>query len=155
MADARVGGPERSVKASLAVRVESTAMSATDRLSGLIARLTEDSARLVRSEIELAKAEVTQQVASFAKVAVFGLIAGAIAGLSLFAFMLAAIFGLGTQFSLWLSALIVGGAMILIAGIFGLVAVRIIKRAKAPVPRAAIEEAKAVAEDLREARASI
>jgi uncharacterized membrane protein YqjE len=155
MADARVGGAQRSVRAGLTVRVESTGMSAADRLSGLIARLSEDSARLVRSEIDLAKAEVTQQIASFARVAAFAAIAGAIAGFSLFAFMLAAIFGLGTTFSLWLSALIVGAAMILIAGIFGLVAVRIVKRAKAPVPRAAIEEAKAVAEDLREARASV
>jgi hypothetical protein len=131
------------------------AMSATDRLSGLIQRLTEDSAKLVRSEIDLAKTEVTQQVVGFARVAAFGLVAGAIAGLSLFAFMLAAIFGLGTTLSLWVSALIVGGAMILVAAIFGLVAVRMAKRAKAPVPRAAIEEAKAVAEDLREARVSL
>ncbi len=81
-----------------------------------MSRLTEDSARLVRSEIQLAKAEVTSQVASFARVAVFGVIAGAIAVLSLFALMLAGIFGLATQFSLWLSALIVFGVMILIAG---------------------------------------
>ena len=87
-----------------------------------MSRLTEDSARLVRSEIQLAKAEVTSQVASFARVAVFGVIAGAIGVLSLFALMLAGIFGLATQFSLWLSALIVFGAMIVLAGIFGLLA---------------------------------
>jgi hypothetical protein len=68
--------------------------------------------------------------------------------------MLAAIFGLAHEFSLWLSALIVGGAMILLAGIFGLLAVRTIKRSKgAPVPREAIREARAVADDLREVRA--
>jgi uncharacterized membrane protein YqjE len=131
------------------------AMSATDRLSGLIQRLTDDSARLVRSEIDLAKAEVTQQVTAYARVAAFGAVAAAIAGLSLFAFMLAAIFGLGTTLSLWLSALIVGAVMVLIAGIFGLLAVRGVKHAKPPVPRVAIEEAKAVAEDLRDARASL
>jgi hypothetical protein len=120
-----------------------------------MSRLTEDSATLVRSEIALAKAEVTQQVAAFARVAVFGVIAGGIALFSLFALMLAAIFGLAHEFSLWLSALIVGGAMILLAGIFGLLALRTIKRSKgAPVPREAIREARAVAEDLREARAS-
>ena len=53
--------------------------------------------------------------------------------------MLAAIFGLGTTFSLWVSALIVGGAMVLIAAIFGLIAFRGVKRAKPPVPRVAIE----------------
>jgi uncharacterized membrane protein YqjE len=121
-----------------------------------MSRLTEDSATLVRSEIALAKAEVTQQVAAFARVAVFGAIAGAIALLSLFALMLAAIFGLSEQFSLWLSALIVFGVMILLAGIFGLLAMRTIKRSKgAPVPREAIKEARAVAEDLREARAGL
>ena len=120
-----------------------------------MSRLTEDSARLVRSEIQLAKAEVTTQVASFARVAVFGVIAGAIAVLSLFALMLAGIFGLATQFSLWLSALIVFGVMILIAGIFGLLAMRVVKKAKAPVPREAIKEARLVADDLREARAGL
>jgi uncharacterized membrane protein YqjE len=131
-------------------------VSATDRLSGLMSRLTEDSATLVRSEIALAKAEVTQQVASFARVAVFGVIAGAIALFSLFALMLAAIFGLAHEFSLWLSALIVFGVMILIAGIFGMLAMRVIKKSKgAPVPREAIREARAVAEDLREARAGL
>jgi uncharacterized membrane protein YqjE len=120
-----------------------------------MSRLTEDSARLVRSEIQLAKAEVTSQVASFARVAVFGVIAGAIAVLSLFALMLAAIFGLATQFSLWLSALIVFGVMILIAAVFGMLAMRVVKRSKAPVPREAIKEARLVADDLREARAQL
>jgi uncharacterized membrane protein YqjE len=131
-------------------------VSATDRLSGLMSRLTEDSATLVRSEIRLAKAEITQQVTSFAKVAVFGVIAGGIAFFSLFALMLAAIFGLAHEFSLWLSALIVFGAMILLAGIFGMLAMRTIKKSKgAPVPREAIKEARLVADDLREARAQI
>jgi uncharacterized membrane protein YqjE len=121
-----------------------------------MSRLTEDSARLVRSEIQLAKAEVTSQVASFARVAVFGVIAGAIAALSLFALMLAAIFGLAHEFSLWLSALIVFGAMIVFAGFFGMLALRTVKKSKgAPVPREAIREARAVAEDLREARAGL
>jgi uncharacterized membrane protein YqjE len=121
-----------------------------------MSRLTEDSARLVRSEIQLAKAEVTSQVASFARVAVFGVIAGAIAAFSLFALMLAAIFGLAHEFSLWVSALIVFGAMILLAGIFGMLALRTVKKANgAPVPREAIREARAVADDLREARAGL
>jgi uncharacterized membrane protein YqjE len=130
-------------------------VSATDRLSGLMSRLTEDSARLVRSEIQLAKAEMASQAASFARVAAFGAVAAVIAGFSVFALMLAAIFGLATQFSLWLSALIVFGVMILIAAIFGLIAVRVVKKAKAPVPREAIKEAKLVADDLREARAGL
>jgi NADH:ubiquinone oxidoreductase subunit 6 (subunit J) len=120
-----------------------------------MSRLTEDSARLVRSEIQLAKAEVATQVASFARVAVVGVIAGAIAVFSLFALMLAGIFGLATQFSLWLSALIVFGVMILLAAIFGLIALRMIKKAKPPVPREAIEEARLVADDLREARVGL
>ena len=120
-----------------------------------MSRLTDDSARLVRSEIQLAKAEVAAQVASFARVAALGAVAGAIALFSLFALMLAAIFGLATQFSLWLSALIVFGVMIVIAGIFGMLAMRVIKKSKgAPVPREAIKEARAVADDLREVRAA-
>jgi uncharacterized membrane protein YqjE len=120
-----------------------------------MSRLTEDSARLVRSEIQLAKAEVTSQVASFARVAMFGAVAGAIALLSLFALMLAAIFGLATQFSLWVSSLIVFGVMILLAGLFGMLAMRVVKKSKAPVPREAIKEARLVADDLREARAGL
>ena len=70
--------------------------------------------------------------------------------------MLAAIFGLGTTLSLWLSALIVGAAMVLIAGIFGLRrSARRQARQGRRCPRVAIEEAKAVAEDLRDARVSL
>jgi hypothetical protein len=69
--------------------------------------------------------------------------------------MLAGIYGLATHFSLWLSALVVFGAMIVLAGIFGLLALRAVKRSKAPVPREAIKEARLVADDLREARANL
>ena len=120
-----------------------------------MSRLTEDSARLVRSEIQLAKAEVTSQVAVYGRVAALGAFAGAIAFLSLFALMLAGIFGLATQFSLWLSSLIVFGVMVLIAAIIALIAVRVVKKAKPPVPREAIAEARLVADDLREARAEL
>jgi hypothetical protein len=126
-------------------------MAATDRIQGLVQRLSEDSTALVRSEIELAKSEVRDGVATAGRAAAFGVVAAMLGLLALFALVEAAIYGLGEAVALWLSALIVGGAVLVIAAIVGLLAARSAKRAK-PVPTQAVAEAKVTAESIREAR---
>src|ERR671932_269636 len=102
-------------------------MAATaERLQDLVTRLSEDSATLVRSEIELAKAEVREKATALAKAAALGGIAAAVSLFGLFALVL-----LG------------------VAGLAGLLALRSIKRGTPPVPQQAVAEAKAVAETLR------
>jgi predicted phage tail protein len=126
-------------------------MAATDRIQGLVQRLSEDSTALVRSEIELAKSEVKDGVTTIGRAAAFGAVAGMLALLALFAFVQAGIYGLAHAVALWLSALIIGGAVLVLAGLIGLLAARSAKRAK-PVPTQAVEEAKVTAESIREAR---
>jgi threonine/homoserine/homoserine lactone efflux protein len=126
-------------------------MAVTDRIQGLVHRLSEDSTALVRSEIELAKSEVRQGVMTMGRAAAFGVVAGMLGLLALFAFVQAGIYGLAHAVALWLSALIVGGAVLLLAAIVGLIAARSAKRAK-PVPTQAVTEAKVTAESIREAR---
>jgi hypothetical protein len=53
---------------------------------------------------------------------------------------------------LWASALIVGGVLLLVALVLALLGVRSVKKAGAPLPEAAIVEAKATVEEIKEAR---
>jgi apolipoprotein N-acyltransferase len=80
----------------------------------IVARLTE----IVRSEFQLARAEVRADMTQVARAGVF-LAIGAIFGLYALGFMLlAVVYALGTLVAPWLSALIVGVAVGVIAAIF-------------------------------------
>src|SRR3954465_3105919 len=99
-------------------------MTAADRLQDIVQRLSEDSALLVRTEIDLAKAEVREKVMSLAKAAAMGAVAAALALVALFALVQALIDGIAVFTPDWLAALIVGVLLILGAGLFGLLALR-------------------------------
>src|SRR3954470_5564430 len=127
-------------------------MATAERLQDLVHRLSDDSATLVRKEIELAKAEVREKAMSLGKAAAFGAVAGVLAVLALFALVQAGIYGLGEALPLWASALIVTLILLLIAGLLGWLAAKAAKRGAPPVPDKAIAEAKAIPHALREAR---
>ncbi len=109
---------------------------------------------LVREEIELAKAEVTQKVSSLVKGAVIGITAGvfAIFGLSIllqgFAWLAywAIPFPDGTQF--W-GFFIVAGVLFLLGALAGYLASRAFKRGAPPTPDLAIDEAKRIKDTVR------
>jgi hypothetical protein len=106
---------------------------------------------LVREEIELAKAEVTQKVSSLVRGAAIGVAAGvfAIFGLSIllqgFAWLAywAIPFPNGTQF--W-GFFIVAGILFLFGALAGFMAARAFKRGAPPTPDLAIDEAKRIKE---------
>ena len=115
----------------------------TAELAGDFARqITE----LIHSEIQLAKAEVGDKSRRFGFGAGgFGLTAViALAGLG--CLVTAAVAAVHLTFSLWLSALVVGGGCFLLAGIAAVVALRQVKKAAPPVPTEAIASTK---EDLQ------
>ena len=116
----------------------------------LLRRLREDVANLIRTEIELAKAEVQAKLKVHA-VAV-GLIAGGAAFLllGLFALVAAAIFALALVMPYWASALIVGAVLLLIAALLAFFGQRNIKRTGMPTPDAAVAEALATVEMVKE-----
>ena len=113
-----------------------------------VAEISEKASLLVREEIELAKAEVTQKVTRIGKGAAVASAAGVFAVLGL-------IFLLHTLawFLAWLldtdpywGFLIVTAALFVMSGISAAVGVRWIKRGSPPTPDMAIEEAKAIRE---------
>ncbi len=120
-----------------------------DSLGGLVKQLSKDMSKLVRQEVALARAEMTEKAGGIGKAVVPLLIA---AFFSLFAAgVLSACIVLAIAIALptWLAALIVGAAYLVIAGILAMVGVRMAKRVKAPVPRQTLETVK---EDLSWAR---
>lgn len=94
----------------------------------LVAGISERFSRLIRDEIELAKVQAA------AKAQKLGVGAGLLAAagvLALYAFgilLLAAVWGIANALPLWLSALIVGFALLLICGVLALVGIKSIKK---------------------------
>jgi hypothetical protein len=119
---------------SEATREESTA--------DLLRRLSEQTSRLVREELELAKAELT------VKGKQAGLGAGLFGGagvLGLFAFgalVVAAIAGLSLAMDTWLAALIVAVVLGAAAGVVALLGKRRVERALPPVPEESVDSVK-------------
>jgi uncharacterized membrane protein YqjE len=111
-------------------------------LGGAAKQVAEHASALARLELELAATELKTKVAALGKGAVFG--AGALFFVLyaigfLFATIAAA---LATFLPTWLALLLVTIALLLGAGLLGLLAVRSLKRGTPPVPEQAIEEAR-------------
>jgi len=107
---------------------------------------------LVREEIELAKAEVTEKATSLIRGSVVGIVAGVFILLGLAMFMHAFAWLLNDLFfedSVWLGFLVEAVLWFVIAGIAGLFAYRSVKAGAPPVPAMAIEEGKEIRETLQ------
>ncbi len=107
---------------------------------------------LVREEVELAKAEVTEKVTSLVKGSAVGIAAGVFVLLGLAMFMHAFAWFLNDLFfenDVWLGFLLEAVIWFIIAGIAGLVAYRSLKAGAPPVPAMAIEEGKEIREALQ------
>ena len=125
-------------------------MFAADRFQDLIRRLRDDFAAVVHAEIELAKTEVTEKARTHAKAGALIAVAAAFAMLALLAFEAGAIAGLATAVPLWASALIVGAVLLLIAALLAWLGIRASRKAGMPTPDAAIIEARATVDELKE-----
>lgn len=109
----------------------------------LVFEVSERTSNLVREEIELAKAEVSEKVSTLARGGAVGIAAGVFAFLALillmhsFALGLASLLGWGA----WAGYLIEGVLFILIAAGAGWFAYNSFEKTGAPLPTEAIEEA--------------
>jgi Flp pilus assembly protein TadB len=112
-------------------------------LIGLVRQLPGQVSRLIRDEIRAAQMELSE------KLKAAGLGAGLLVGgavLALFAFgalIAAAILGLAEVLAPWLSALIVGVVLLLIAVVLALLGQRRLKKGIPPLPQDSIESVKA------------
>jgi len=108
----------------------------------LIADLPGYIVDLVKAELESLKAEIVGKL----KLAGIGIGAFAVAGVFAFfalgVLIAAAVLGIATALPAWLAALIVGVALLVIAGILALVGVQMLKKGAPPTPTDTIESVK-------------
>jgi uncharacterized membrane protein YqjE len=120
----------------------------TSEMARAIQDVTEKAQLLVREEIELAKAEMTDKVTKLIKGAVFGIVAGIFAVFALIYLLNALSWGindlLDVSTALWAGFLITGGLILLLGGIAGFIAMRLVKKGSPPTPQLAIEEAQLI-----------
>ena len=105
-------------------------------------QVAEHASALARLELELAKLELARKVASLGKGIALGL-AAAVLSLFMLGFLLAAgAAGIATFWPTWVALLIVAGALLLLVGLLGMLALGAIRKGTPPVPEQAIREAK-------------
>ncbi len=124
---------------------------AMDRIQELVARLTEELRTLIRLEIQLVQAEMTDKAKSAARALAYAAIAGVFAFFAIFGLLITLIWGLGEFMPIWLGALIVTLVFLALAALVGYIAMRRAKRAVPPYPDQAYEAVKTMPEEIKEA----
>jgi uncharacterized membrane protein YqjE len=126
-------------------------VNGADRSVGtLVKQGTEQLSQLVHQELKLAQAELAQKGK---RAGVGGGLFGAAALLAFFglaAFVTAAIVAVAIPLPLWAAALIVGGGLLLCAGLLALAGRSQVKRAVPPVPGEAVDSMRHDLEAIRE-----
>jgi Putative Actinobacterial Holin-X, holin superfamily III len=114
-------------------------------LSDLVFDVSERTSSLIREEIELAKAEVTEKVGKIARGSVVGIAAGAFAFLALILVMEGIAWLLNEEVfdgKAWPGFFVEAAVFLLIAAGAGYFAYRSVQAGAPPIPEQAIEEAK-------------
>jgi hypothetical protein len=123
------------------------AAASDDRKVGeLVFDVAERVSILVREEIALAKAELTEKATNIGRGAVVGIAAGVILLMALAMLMHAVAWAindvLGIESAVWVGFLIEAVFWLLVAGLAGLIAYKSVKKGTPPTPEMAIEEMK-------------
>jgi hypothetical protein len=119
-------------------------MIETEELSTaqLVQRLTQQTTTLVKQEVRLAQLELTTKAKRAGiGIGAFGA-AGVLAFYALGVLLAAAVLGLAHAVSAWLAALIVAGALLLVAAVLGVFGKIQIGKAVPPAPAQAIASSK-------------
>jgi uncharacterized membrane protein YqjE len=116
----------------------------------LISRLSEQSSRLVRDELRLAQAELSEKAKSLGRGAgMFGA-AGLVAFFAIATMLTTVILALALAVDAWLAALIVTVVLLGIAGVLIVVARRQVSRGLPATPQKSIESVKQDVETVKE-----
>jgi uncharacterized membrane protein YqjE len=128
----------------------------TSELAQAIQEASERASLLVREEIELAKAEMTEKVTKLIRGAVVGIVAGIFAVFGLIYLLDAAAWGIwqatGTDNSFWIGFLVVAVVLFLLGALGALIAYRAVKKGSPPAPTMAIEEGRLIKETVSSSR---
>jgi len=117
----------------------------------LVSDVSQKVSTLVREEIELAKAEVSEKVSELAKGAAVGAAAGVFAFLGLILLMHGIAWLLTELFfgdNIWLGFLVEAVLFFAVAAAAGLIAYKALQRGSPPTPEMAIEEGKRIKQTL-------
>jgi hypothetical protein len=129
----------------------------TSELGRAIQEVSERASLLVREEIELAKAEMTEKVTKLVKGAVVGIVAAIFAVGALIYLLHSLSWGIFALVSddinfVWVGYLITGGTVLLLGGLAGFLALRFVKGGTPPKPSMAIEEAQLIKQTVQSSR---
>jgi H+/Cl- antiporter ClcA len=128
----------------------------TSELAQAIQEASERASLLVREEIELAKAEMTEKVTKLIRGAVVGIVAGIFAVFGRIDLLDAAAGGIwqatGTDNSFWIGFLVVAVVLFLLGALGALIAYRAVKKGSPPAPTMAIEEGRLIKETVSSSR---
>jgi uncharacterized membrane protein YqjE len=116
--------------------------AADNSVGHLVERLSAQVSELVRDEIALATAEMKRKGAQAGTGAGLGAAGAVLALLGLGALVAAAVLGLANVVAAWLSALIVGVALLVLAGAVAASGIGQLRRAAPPVPEQAAQSTK-------------
>jgi hypothetical protein len=121
-------------------------------LGDIVSEVSEKASALVRAEIDLAKAEVTEKVTKLGKGAGIAAAAGVLLvfAITMFFHALAGFFNdlFDWDTSLWAGFLLVFGILTLLAALAGFIAYRLFQSGAPPTPDMAIEQAKQMRAEL-------
>lgn len=120
-------------------------------LADLVVTVSENASTLVREEIELAKAEVSEKVGKILRGSAIGVAAGVFAFLALILIMHGIAWVLAEELfdgKAWPGFFIEAAIFLLVAALAGFLASKSLKQGALPVPEQAIEEAKLTKEML-------
>jgi hypothetical protein len=123
----------------------------TSELGKAIQEVSEKASLLVREEIALAKAELTEKITGLARGAVIGISAGIFIVFGLIYFLHFMALGLSDLIDVgaWLGYLIVAGALFLLGGLAGFMSARLFRKSVPPTPKMAIEEAQLIKQTIQ------
>lgn len=125
-----------------------------DAIGHALTDVTQKVQLLVREEIELAKAEVTEKVSTLVRGAVVAIVAGLFAVVGLlfllhgFAWLSYYLLPVPDQTVFW-GFFLVAGVLFILGGLAGFLAARAFKRGSPPTPDLAIAEAKRIQETVK------
>jgi uncharacterized membrane protein YqjE len=125
--------------------------AATQNIATAITEVSERATLLVREEIELAKAEITEKATKLAKGAVVGIAAGVFIVTALLFLLIGFAWLLyyylpGNEYTYFWGFFAMALILVVLGVIAGLIAARVVKKVSSPVPSMAIEEAKKIRE---------
>ncbi|NIJ13394.1 hypothetical protein FHU38_003738 [Saccharomonospora amisosensis] len=116
----------------------------------LVTDLSEQTSRLVRDEMKLAMAELQSKGKRLGVGAGLAGAAGVIAFFGAGTMLAAAVLALALVLPAWAAALVIGGGLLLLAGLIGLIGKGQVRRASPPVPREAVDSVRKDIDTVRE-----